>query len=289
MPFFAIPDYQLCAFVSIFFRHQTLEPPGSNVLGWSRQINHSRLADRFQFLLVDCPFHGFTRAEPRPTHTLEDSANCIVALLDHLDIPSFVLYGEGVHGVNVATWTAIKRKEKVQGILLASPGWRSEEPSVQQSLKDVESAMFVNKNGNGDGSGSLPEEAAEDILCYCVGGAQRMAGTRKEMAKYFQSRYGTGKPDFEMRFLFTFVWDRKPIPDEQLASLTCPILMLRGGDDGIVCPERAVEEWQAAFLNAKGGAEIHVISGAPAVMSLSDGNVVSRLMGQFFSKCTGAS
>ncbi|GAA5918466.1 hypothetical protein JCM6882_005143 [Rhodosporidiobolus microsporus] len=262
-----------------------LHAAGSNVLGWTRQMNDSRLAGRFNFLLVDCPFHGFSRADPRPKHTLEDSANCVVELLDHLDVPPFVLYGEGVHGVNVASWTAIKRKEKVLGLLLASPGWRSEEPSVQQSLKDVETAMFVNKNGNGDGTGTLPEQAMEDITCYCIGGSQRMAQQRKEMAAYFQERYGTGKPDFEMRFLFTFVWDRKPIPDDQLASLTCPVLILRGGDDNIVCPEEAVEEWRTAFANAKGGASTHVISSAPAIMSLTDGNIVSRVMGQFFSKC----
>ncbi|GAA5823671.1 hypothetical protein JCM11251_000719 [Rhodosporidiobolus azoricus] len=311
MPFFAVPDYQFELFwvsnpdpasltptarpEDIQWKPLNRDSPvvillhaaGSNILGWSRQISDSRLAGRFQFLLIDCPFHGFTRAEPRPTHTLEDSANCVAALLDHLGIPSFILYGEHVHGVNVATWTAIKRKERLQGLLLASPGWRSEEPSLLQSFRVIEAAMSVNKYGNGDGSGTIPEEALEECLRFPVGGAPRMAELRKEMAKHIQQRYGTGNPDFEMRLLFAAMRDRKPIPDEQLASLTCPILILRGGDDHIISPEKAVEEWQAAFVNAKGGADVHVVSSAPATMSLSDGNIVSRLMGQFFSKCTG--
>ncbi|GAA5866540.1 hypothetical protein JCM8547_005448, partial [Rhodosporidiobolus lusitaniae] len=96
---------------------------------------------------------------------------------------------------------------------------------------------------------------------------------------------GTGKPDWEMRFLFTFVYNREPIPADKLVTITCPVLLLRGGDDPIVCPERAVEEWQSAFTSAKNGASIHTIASAPSIISLSEGNILSRVQAQFFAGC----
>jgi len=37
---------------------------------------------------------------------------------------------------------------------------------------------------------------------------------------------------------------RKSIPDEQLQTVKCPVLLLRGSEDTIVSPERACEEWR---------------------------------------------
>lgn len=43
-----------------------------------------------------------------------------------MSFPAYSLYGEGVHGGNIASWIAVKRPEKVQALLLASPGFPSE-------------------------------------------------------------------------------------------------------------------------------------------------------------------
>lgn len=55
---------------------------------------------------------------------------------------------------------------------------------------------------------------------------------------------GTGQPGYEFAFLFSFVYERRPIPLEQLAKVACPVLILRGGADNLVCPEAAWEKWQ---------------------------------------------
>ncbi|GAA6041889.1 hypothetical protein JCM8097_004533 [Rhodosporidiobolus ruineniae] len=262
-----------------------LHAAGNSALSWTRQLQDPRLVQRFNILLVDLPCHGFTITQERTEHTLEDSAECVVALLDELNLPGYCLYGEGVHGAHIATWTAAKRPEKLQGLLLASPGWVVEENSVRQSLLDVETAMFPDKAGETDLSGPLAEEALADITAYCVGGSKRMAAQRQALAEYFQRRW---KPAWEFRFLFSFVYDRTAIPPEAFEKVTCPVLVLRGGDDGIVSPGEACEEWARSFTKAKGGAALQTVASAPANISLCEGNILSRIQAQFFSSCTAA-
>ncbi|GAA5959328.1 hypothetical protein JCM10213_008102 [Rhodosporidiobolus nylandii] len=307
MPFFPVPEYKLELFWALNPRPDQLVPTatppslsshpvdpdlpvlvlchaaGSNVLGWAGILRDARLSSKYNILLVDAPFHGFSTADERTEHTLEDSANCI----DHLQLQRFAVYGEGVHGASTAVWLTIKRPEKITGLLIASPGWRDEEASVKTSLVEVEQAIALNKPGEGgDDSGSLPAEAVEDILCYCIGSSKRMAEQRRKMGEYFEARYGAGKPAFELRLLFHFVYNRRPIPAEDLARVTCPVLILRGRDDKIVTPVSACEEWQRAFTSAKGGANLVAVSSAPAIISLAEGGILSRLMAQFFATCT---
>ena len=108
-----------------------------------------RLTSKFNVFACDARFHGWTRGGPRIEHTLENSAGCIIATLvgflqflfsrpavrmlilvgvlqDEMAFPSYCLYGEGVHGANIAAWIAVKRKEKVKAMMLASPGYVSE-------------------------------------------------------------------------------------------------------------------------------------------------------------------
>lgn len=50
----------------------------------------------------------------------------LAGLQDQLQIPSYVLVGEGVVGCNTALWIAIHRPERVKSLFLASPGWMVE-------------------------------------------------------------------------------------------------------------------------------------------------------------------
>lgn len=43
--------------------------------------------------------------------------------------------------------------------------------------------------------------------------------------------------------------DRAPIPPQQLASISVPVLILHGSEDKVVSPPAAVEEWRR-FLSS---------------------------------------
>ncbi|GAA5823678.1 hypothetical protein JCM11251_000721 [Rhodosporidiobolus azoricus] len=258
---------------------------GANVTSWVKQLSDPRLASQFNMFAMDARFHGFTKGGPRTEHTLKNSAECVMASLDEMNFDSYSIYGEGVHGAVIAAWIACMRPEKVTSLLLASPGYMREPPHVVEMLRGVQEELLINKHdGAGDKSGTLPSGALEDIVAYFVGTSERLAQQRIVLGQEFQKRYGTGHSGHDVGWLFQAVYERTPIPRDQLASITCPVLILRGGDDKIVCPESACQEWQSHFTGAKGGAAIHTISGAPSRISLSDSNIVNRILMQFVQR-----
>ncbi|GAA5823160.1 hypothetical protein JCM5353_005801 [Sporobolomyces roseus] len=259
-----------------------------NVCSWRRQLSDPRLAANFNIVALDCRFNGFTTGGERKSHTLENSAECVIATLDELNFDSYHLFGDQVHGSAIATWIAIKRPEKVKSLLLSSPGWRQESPDVKAALQSVSDALLVNKVGRGgDDTGTLPSGPLEDIIAYFIGSDDRLADAREELRVRFQQRYGTSKTAHDINWLFVAVYDRKAIPQDLMEKITCPVLILRGSEDNMVSPERATEEWRRSMVKAKGGAAVHVLSGAPSLLSLSDPNIVNRLVMRFILRAEG--
>ncbi|GAA6010068.1 hypothetical protein JCM11491_005852 [Sporobolomyces phaffii] len=261
---------------------------GGTVVSWQRQMSDPRLANGFNIFAVDCRFHGFTTGGERKAHTLENSAECVIATLDEMDFDSYSVFGDQVHGSVIATWIAIKRADKVKGLLLSSPGWREESPDVRTALQSVSDALLLNKPGRGgDDSGTLPSDPLDDIVAYFIGGLGRLADAREELRLRFQERYGTGRPLHDLNWLFQAVIERKAIPQAEMDQVVCPVLILRGSEDTMVSPERATEDWRRAFVNARGGANCHVIAGAPSLISLSDPNIVNRIVMRFLNRAVG--
>ncbi|GAA5920027.1 hypothetical protein JCM1841_000386 [Sporobolomyces salmonicolor] len=218
-----------------------------------------------------------------------DSADCVTALLDELDLSAYGVYGEAVHGAVFAAWIAIKRPQKVISLLLASPGWLVEDPQVLAGLSTIQDALFINKKGHGgDGSGRLPAEALTDVCGYFIGTMPRLAAQRRSMSVRFEQRYGAGHIDHDARWLFEAVYQRKPIPQELMDTVRCPVLILRGAEDALVSPEEACEEWRQAFTNVEDGASVHAIASAPSLISLSDPGITDRIILQLFQRVTAA-
>ncbi|GAA5985565.1 hypothetical protein JCM5350_007136 [Sporobolomyces pararoseus] len=260
---------------------------GGNVCSWQRQLSDQRLANGFNILAVDCRFHGFTTGGERTSHTLENSAECVIATLDEMDFKSYSVFGDQVHGSVIATWIAIKRADKVKSLLLSSPGWREESIDVKNALQSVSDALLINKPGRGgDDSGTLPSDPLDDIVAYFIGGLGRLAQAREELRIRFQERYGTGKSMHDLNWLFQAVLQRKAIPQDLMDQISCHVIILRGSEDSMVSPEKATEEWRRALVNAK-GCHVACIAGAPSLISLSDPNIVNRIVMRFLNRVEG--
>ncbi|GAA5933601.1 hypothetical protein JCM3775_003749 [Rhodotorula graminis] len=287
-----------------------LHVSGGTALGFARQLADPRLRERFNLVAIDCPLHGFSRSTYRTEHTLEDSAKAVIRILvcvtslcaragppalltcrsptakqDELQLSTYSIYGEGPHGANIAAWIAAKRVEQVQGLVLASPGWPVESADVAASLHEIKEAMSVNcLDERGDRSGTFPTDALEEITIYFLGDTERLREDRKMLGEYFQQRYGTGRPSYEFRFLFSFIYECKRIPTEQLEKVRAPVLCLRGGADSIVCPDAACEEWVRAFPNARNGAQCVTVADAHNILSMAEGGIVARIVSQFLHR-----
>lgn len=67
---------------------------GSNVTAWRAQIGDQRLTSHFNVMAMDTRFNGWTRGGPRTEHTLENSAECVIALLVSSAMCSFAWNGD---------------------------------------------------------------------------------------------------------------------------------------------------------------------------------------------------
>ncbi|KAI5475838.1 hypothetical protein MNV49_000802 [Pseudohyphozyma bogoriensis] len=83
--------------------------------------------------------------------------------------------------------------------------------------------------------------------------------------------------------------DRDPIPAELLAKITCPTMLLQGGDDKHNSPVAAVEEWRKMLPSCKGGVVVREIASAPHVLLYTDSSIANRFILQFLSTALGTS
>ncbi|BGP15305.1 hypothetical protein JCM10213v2_003266 [Rhodosporidiobolus nylandii] len=236
--------------------------PTASTASFSRQFADPRLRAVANLVGIDLRLHGRTTAGEwkEGKYTIDDSAECAMAVLDKLDFPGFFLFGEGVLGCRVSSWLAIRRPEKVLGIILASPAFPVEDPSICQSLEELGKFLCLNKGPGG--SGACPPEALEGIASYFFGSEPRQKERKDEFKEAFEKRYGAGFPPDDTLALASY-GRRAAIPADKLAQV------------------KACEEWQRAFKNAKGGARLHTIASAPTLMSWSDYGIVNRVVAQF--------
>ncbi|GAA5866579.1 hypothetical protein JCM8547_005465 [Rhodosporidiobolus lusitaniae] len=257
-----------------------LHAPTCSSASFSRQFADPRLRAAANLVGVDARLHGRTEAgkwegKGGGGYTIDDSAECVMAVLDHLGFSYFV-YGEGVLGCRTASWLAIRRPDKVRGLMLASPAYPIEDPEICASLEQL--GQFLTLNKGPGGSGECPAEALE--ASYMFGSDPRQKDRKAEFKEAFERRYGAGFPASDTLTLSSY-GRRKAIPADLLAQIKCPVVVLSGGGDKIVSPKEACEQWQKSFVNAKGGAKLFEIASAPTLLSWSDYNIVNRMLASF--------
>ncbi|KAI5474459.1 hypothetical protein MNV49_003250 [Pseudohyphozyma bogoriensis] len=188
--------------------------------------------------------HGKTTGAERKDHTLEDSATCVMAAIEALQIKSYAVVGESVHGSFVGSYLAIKSPEKVC---------------------------------------SIPEDALEIFRDYFFNGSNRLTSRCEAFANYYQARYGTNQPTHDLWFTLA-PQRRKAIDPSLLAAIKVPVLIVQGGADLYTSPSAAAESWQKSFKSARGGCDLRVITGAPNMLMFTDYNIANRFILQFMSR-----
>ncbi|ORY91588.1 Alpha/Beta hydrolase protein [Leucosporidium creatinivorum] len=237
----------------VFFHAGTLSSSS-----FKAQMQDPRLNANFNLLFMDARFHGGTEGGKRDAHKLENSAECLTAALETIGVPSYTIFAEGVQG--------------------------AANPEVNSSLRQLLEMLCLHKDGKGDGTGRIEPDVLPLVGDYFIGNAPRLVERRQEAQAAFDKRYGAGHDSHDISHIILSAAHRVPPSPAQLASITCPILILSGTDDKVVSPLVAAEEWKKAFKGAKGGATIASITGAPHLMSLSDFSIVNRMIMQFTSR-----
>lgn len=208
----------------------------------------------------------------------------------------------GFHGCHIAAWIAIKRPDRVRGIICASPGFVIEPKSNREPVHELMYLYKELKAGPQGVNAPLTSELLEGAASYFIGSDPRLDQRRHDFKRALELRYGAGHSDNDFLKIFSWI-DREPIPAGKLATVRAPVLILAGTADQFVSPLAAAYEWQKAFANARGGADVRQIAGAPTLMrcallphalslpranvarcSYTDPNIVSRFILQFCSR-----
>lgn len=96
--------------------------------------NFRGLSERFRVITYDMAGHGFSEKPDRP-YTIDFLSDHLIGLLDALGLERAHLSGESLGGW-VAAWTAAHRPERVERLILNTPGNIANKPEVMKKVKE---------------------------------------------------------------------------------------------------------------------------------------------------------
>jgi 2-hydroxy-6-oxonona-2,4-dienedioate hydrolase len=115
---------------------------GGHLEAYSRNLRD--LAKEFRIVVYDMVGHGHSAKPDRP-YTIDYLSDHLIAVLDALDIGKAHLSGESLGGW-VAAWTAAHHPDRVDRLVLNTPGNITNKPEVMAGLK--ESSMKAVREAN---------------------------------------------------------------------------------------------------------------------------------------------
>lgn len=188
----------------------------------------SALAQRFRLLVPSMP--GFDESTPGSATSLPDVAD-VMAEFVRTTAGRAAVIGESFGGA-VASWLAIRHPEVVERLVLAAPGGlvQSDGPRLGElSPAEMNVILF----------GRPPSENIDPAV------TQQRQRNRANARRLISAR-AAFDPELQ----------------EQLAAVQAPTLVLWGSEDRMIFPSQA-----KYFVEAIPNAQLHVIEGAPHVLS----------------------
>ena len=105
---------------------------GGHLEAYARNVR--ALSAHYRVVLYDMVGHGYTDKPDRP-YTIDVLSDHLVAVLDALGIERAHLSGESIGGW-VAAWTAAHHPDRVERLVLNTPGNITNKPQVMAAVRD---------------------------------------------------------------------------------------------------------------------------------------------------------
>jgi pimeloyl-ACP methyl ester carboxylesterase len=210
--------------------------------------------DGFRRITVDERGHGGTPASGPFDYW--DVARDVLAVLDHLGIPSAAVVGTSQGGF-VALRMALLAPSRVTSLAVLGTSAAAEDPTVATGYRAVLDAWI---------SGGAPPEVLDGVATICFGAF--------EVGEWKQ-RWASVAPD-QLTLTMTALVDRDAVLD-RAGEITCPALVLHGTADLAYPVERAAE-----LTSALPGAEPPVvIEGGAHFLSYTHADEVNPHLARF--------
>jgi len=199
--------------------------------------DHSSLAPLAEALaggarVYVCDVRGFGRSVSRSpaSHTWDQYAADVVALLDHLRLPAAVVGGWSF-GSGVALRTALRHPDRVAGLVIAEPGYAGAETgqtAVQQPVWAAGRKLVARARTEGLLAAVLPGDATPRQVEMVAREVRRH--DEPSLLAAHEGELQTAQPLSSL---------------QQLAGVQVPVVLLPGCDDG---HDEQISTWYAAHL-----------------------------------------
>ncbi|GAA5924053.1 hypothetical protein JCM3775_005583 [Rhodotorula graminis] len=251
------------------------------------QFRDPRLREALNLVSFDSRYYGRTGGDPLDHfQTLEERADEFIAMVDALlgDRP-FSYFGESFVGSHVGAYLAAKRPQQVKAMVLVSPSFVTDPPLVYETLNaEWRPACMANKDGNGDRSGRIPDEAMAVVGDYFFSGATHMKERQDAFLEQYQEINGDGQDMFRVDQLLFWFRREAPSPDV-FAAVRCPVLLLGGSLDRTVSSEGSLEDWRDRFVSVPDEDKVlKTIEGGAHLLATTDSSLVSRFALTFLQR-----
>ncbi|EJC98204.1 alpha/beta-hydrolase [Fomitiporia mediterranea MF3/22] len=242
------------------------------------QWHDARLARGYNLLAIDHHYHGKTNAvvDDKPYDFMMVAADLLQAL-DKLGVKKCHIFGNSL-GAPIAFRMYILRPNTVESMILCGkhPPVETEENKGQyRSLRDA--CLDYDDDGN--------DKLASDVvygLHYIYFGEE--TGADAIIEEWVATSNFRPSNQKLIKKIFSSLLDRTPLCPEQVASVTCPVLIIHGEAD-VPYPPSVAHEIYDSMPNAK--RELVIIPGAPHFLSWTHAQEVNDVVVSFLDRITG--
>lgn len=215
------------------------------------------MSDNYRCITVDERGHGQTTGVTPFDYW--DVANDVIAVLDHLGVPTATIAGTSQGGF-VALRVALLRPDLVTGLVLMGTSGEVEEPQVAEAYRSLTATWKAR---------GPVDEVIEPIASICLGDFGDAEGWKR--------RWRDVSGDHMVNIIEPLVTRDDVL--SRAGELTVPVLVLHGSEDGAYSVEKA--ERLAAAL--PGSHEAVIVPGGAHFLSLTDAETVNQELRGFLA------
>lgn len=242
------------------------------------QFRDGRLTKAYNVVAIDHHYHGQTEAplDSKP-YDFDLVAKAVLSAMDALKIKEAHVLGNSL-GAQIATVMAMQAPQRVQSLTLIAQNPPFEDEENREQFIFLKESCYERAD---DGSDQLASDVVHGLHWIYFGDDPSAQGVIDEWVTTTKFKPSNRKL---IDKIFSAVLDRKPIDQKEWDKITCPVLIIHGGED-VPAPPAVAQQFYD--LLRKADREIHIIEGAPHFLTHTHYREVNPLVEDFLDKVTG--
>ncbi|KZO97188.1 alpha/beta-hydrolase [Calocera viscosa TUFC12733] len=222
-------------------------------VGLINQFNDPQLSDSYNLIACDHRSVGKTISPPCEVRDSWVDAAMFMKCLDRLQLPPVHIFAPCVLSIHAALRMALLWPDRILSLGLISIQREEEEDWVAEAWRDLVE-MLTNAPDV-----ETQEDAINEMLGHTFYEGLPL-DQQDQWAQYVETQYPPARMARFLDFTLT-VFQRTNLTPEEMAMIKQPVAIISG--DSFVCPRADAENLHRQFVNAAGGAQLHIIPNGP--------------------------